>query len=270
MKYKTLILSGGGCNGISHLGVIYYYESIGFTNFNTYIGTSIGSIICLLLNVGYTSIEIFKSIVQKDTLLNFKISLYDTIMKNGLYPIKDITYMVELLVYKKLQFIPTMYELYSLTNKRLFITTSNITKSRIEILSYINNPDLSVIDAINMSCNLPFIFQEIEYKGCKYIDGGLANNFPIDVIDDTMNNILAVSITCKNLNTNIFINYVYQILNFPLKQALYNTLIKNKYDIDNYITIYCNKPFISFNLTYEEKLNLFFTGLYRAIYKDNK
>lgn len=58
-EYDTLVLSGGSLNNITILGSLQYLKDNDMiNNIQTYIGTSSGAIICYLLIIGYTPIEI--------------------------------------------------------------------------------------------------------------------------------------------------------------------------------------------------------------------
>ena len=58
-KYKKLIISGGGINGIAIVGTIYEFsKKFNLDNLEEIIGVSIGSIIGLLIVIGYNADEI--------------------------------------------------------------------------------------------------------------------------------------------------------------------------------------------------------------------
>ena len=57
--FNTICLSGGGIRGFELLGAIAYLQEIlDFGKINNFIGTSVGSMVCYLLAIGYTSLEI--------------------------------------------------------------------------------------------------------------------------------------------------------------------------------------------------------------------
>jgi hypothetical protein len=67
--YDTLVLSGGSSKGIIILGALQYLiDNYLISNIETYIGTSVGSIICYLLLIGYTPIEIIVYICKNQLL----------------------------------------------------------------------------------------------------------------------------------------------------------------------------------------------------------
>ena len=54
MRYTNLLISGGGIYGIMILGIIKYLQEYNILdNIKKYLGTSVGAIICLLLNIKY-------------------------------------------------------------------------------------------------------------------------------------------------------------------------------------------------------------------------
>ena len=59
LDYDTLVISGGSSTGIVTLGSLQYaYDNYFLSKVENYIGTSSGAIICYLLIIGYTPIEI--------------------------------------------------------------------------------------------------------------------------------------------------------------------------------------------------------------------
>jgi len=53
-KVKNLVISGGGISGIGILGILKYCFDLNILNdIGTYVGTSVGSIIALLLIIDY-------------------------------------------------------------------------------------------------------------------------------------------------------------------------------------------------------------------------
>jgi len=59
VNYDTLVLAGAGVKGILTLGALQCaYDNFLLRDIKIYIGTSSGAIICFLLAIGYTPIEI--------------------------------------------------------------------------------------------------------------------------------------------------------------------------------------------------------------------
>ena len=77
------------------------------------------------------------------------------------------------------EFSLTMKELYEFSKKELIVYTIELESFTLVEVSYKTHPDLRVIDAVTMSCAIPYIFEPVCYQEQYYIDGGLLCNFPI-------------------------------------------------------------------------------------------
>src|SRR5579862_6285185 len=114
-KYKAIVLSGGGSKGLFTLGALqYYYEKKLIDEVEIYAGTSIGSVICLLLVCEYTPMELFTKIFSVEyffDILDFN-TISDIIQFMGVMSIDRFTDKLKELVEDKFGCIPTLLELY--------------------------------------------------------------------------------------------------------------------------------------------------------------
>ena len=84
--------------------------------------------------------------------------------------------------------VPPAYDEYTnavallLANKDFIIGITNITKDRVEYINHLNYPDMPIYLALRITCCIPILYEPILYKDCYYIDGGLKDNFPIQLI----------------------------------------------------------------------------------------
>ncbi len=46
---------------------------------------------------------------------------------------------------------------------------------------YETTPDMEILNSLKLSARIPIIFGPIKYNNDFYIDGGVWNNFPIDI-----------------------------------------------------------------------------------------
>ena len=90
-------------------------------------------------------------------------------------------------------------------NKKLIGVTYNLTFDKMELLSVDDTPDLNCIEAAKMTSNLPFLFEKCKYNDNYYLDGGIINNFPIDLAKNIGNKILGV-VTYNELKKDPKIN----------------------------------------------------------------
>ena len=83
-KYNAICISSAGVRGYQQLGGLYYLEKHGFfSECIYYSGTSAGSIISMLMSIGYSSIDILKALCERDINSCIKYSLnLDNFTKN--------------------------------------------------------------------------------------------------------------------------------------------------------------------------------------------
>ena len=263
------MLSGGSSKGLMILGALQFAKDSYFIkNINTFIGVSCGSIICYLLAIGYTPIEIVVYISTHGLLE--KMSSFDFISGincKGLSDFNIIHSHIEKMTFSKLGFLPTLKQLYKQLNKTLICCTYNLTKKKVEYLNHENNPDLPCLLAIRMSSNLPLVFDKFKYKEDYYIDGGIIDNFPIDIGYERGGKILGICISQnniiqenKNVNDNNILEYVYNLIKIPINFVIRNKIEKYK---DKTTIIELNNDnikFFNFNISSIQRLELFSKG----------
>tara|TARA_B110000483_G_scaffold16092_1_gene17980 strand:+ start:1748 stop:2590 length:843 start_codon:yes stop_codon:yes gene_type:complete len=183
--FNTIVLSGGGWNGLLAIGsLIHIFETCDINQISKYVGTSSGAFICYLLCIGYDLYEIITD------LLNMK--LYELLKKANaqnyirlwqdqyLYDFGEtVGRALGELTLKKLGFVPTLSQLYQSTNKTLVCHSYNMSTRQGVQISKDTHPHLSCIKAIQMSCSIPLFFDRCYHDGNLYIDGGIIDNFPL-------------------------------------------------------------------------------------------
>jgi predicted acylesterase/phospholipase RssA len=184
--YDTMILSGGGTKGLCSLGVLQYLQDskrIDCSSVKRLVGTSIGAIICYFLAIGYSPIELVVYLCSHGVLESLTINNFDQIVSGeGIYDYQILRNVYEKMTLEKMDTIPTLNEVYTRFGKELVICTYNFTDRKTERLSYHTHPDLSCMDALRMSSNLPFIFSSFVYGDKEYIDGGVIENFSFSML----------------------------------------------------------------------------------------
>ena len=79
-KIKCLVFGGGGIKGISYIGCLKALEEKQILpNIKYLVGTSIGSIFCLLINIGYRSDELKPILFNMSTNIINDISCNDVL-----------------------------------------------------------------------------------------------------------------------------------------------------------------------------------------------
>lgn len=80
----------------------------------------------------------------------------------------------------------TMIEFYEKTNVELNFYATELKSFEEIVFSYKDTPDVKLIDAVYMTCAIPFLFKPMIYGNKYYIDGGFVNQYPIK---NALNNI---------------------------------------------------------------------------------
>lgn len=168
-----LVLSGGGMRGAAHIGAIKALEEHGMVPAHI-AGTSAGAIVGALYAYGYH---------WKDMLTFFEdINILDikkyALNKPGLIDAE--------------KFYPSFKTFlknddFSFLKKQLTITATNILDGRLEIFK-----SGELIKPVLASAALPGIFAPVKIKSLYYVDGGVLNNFPVELLKSTCDKIIGV------------------------------------------------------------------------------
>jgi len=267
-KPTCLVLSGGHIKGLYMLGSLHYLHINKYlTDLSDFCGTSVGSIICYLLILGYTPINILVYL-STNKIAHETMSLLNLFKNFGLYKFEIIDEHLKKLTYNKLTFIPTLQQLYDQTKKNFTLITYNQTTQKTIYISHLSHPNLSILMALRMSCNMPLIFEQCVYNSQIYVDGGISDNFGIKYMDNIINNdkyILGIEIDNdvkneKKEDKNNFINNIFAILNIPLIE-LYKLKKLNCSDRIKIISLQSDdSTFFNFELTVKYNTKLFSGG----------
>ena len=198
-EIENLVFAGGGLKGFIHIGVLQILEKNGIlTKCKRYCGASIGAFFALLLCIGISVIDIerlFLCIDPKNIVSYHPENLVKLFDKLGCESTDSLKNILHIILEKKTNNPRiTMKELYELTNKEVCFSVTNISKQCGEYFNYKTSPDLEVAEACLISMCIPFLFEPRKYQDSYYLDGGIANNFPIDYFQNSQENTIGVSI----------------------------------------------------------------------------
>jgi hypothetical protein len=169
----------------------------------------------------------------------------------------------------KLGHIPTFEDLYTKMGKYLIVPVYCLSETDVKLRKTVcspkTTPDMSILDAVVLSCTIPVIFQKAMYRGKVYIDGAYASKFPIEVLQEAMLeaslegcNILGIDLKSEETNLNTFLGYITSILMIPLQEQQHYNILPCT-DIIEIITEKSASA-INFSLSATEKMNLFSYG----------
>jgi len=260
-NYNALVISGGAMLGFGGLGVIDYCEDQGYLkNIKKYYGTSVGSMICYLLILGHKPIDIFAQLYSNKIL--------EKVIKNNIYDFAKGDGMLNWLIIENFLLKMsdnerfTFQEFYQKFNVGFNIVTYNLSQGRLEILNHLNTPDLDCLIGIRMSSNIPVIFPKFLYKNDIYVDGGIVNNFPIDLLEEDDIGIGIDLCGCNSLKSeHKSYEFIWNIVTAPMK-IIRGKIIDKSLEKKNCDIITCKSNFgaLSFSINITERLNMYSTG----------
>jgi NTE family protein len=234
-NFTNLVISSGGTNGLTMLGALMYLEQQKtLSNITNYVGTSVGSIITLLLSMDMSPFEIYQYLLDNDFSKEFQIFNIENILNyNSLFSNKLLIDNYEKVITSKLDFVPTLAELYELTKKKWTAVTFNYTKHKIEYISYETHPDLPCSIAAAASSCIPLFFSMIDINGNKYIDGGITdschlkysykNKIEGDVICITLGEEYVPELKSENKLKNL-VTFLTNVFYINIKTKFYDNL----------------------------------------------
>lgn len=193
---------GGGIKGLAYVGVLEYFEENGF-QVHKAVGTSVGAIFAALAVSKYRVKEI-KQIIEEINVqtLAQKNQIKTSIKGLGIHNINELEKLLEKTLAKKN--IYTFKDLRFGDDYLLKVITTDYNK-RIGVIipddlpKYnLNRDNFSVAKAIAMSASLPLVYSIYNYNGYRFIDGGMSDKFPINLLKDSKNPVIGFKIGKDN------------------------------------------------------------------------
>lgn len=252
MKYRNLILSGGGVRGIYYLSLLKYFEQTNYdlNNFVNLVGTSIGSFVSMAIAIGYSSEELKPHLINILDYNKIKsLDIFNFITNLGLDNGSKLEHCIKKMIRNKIgRKDITFLQLYKTYNKNLIITSVCLESKTVTYFNKENTPNVKIWKAIRMSMSVPFIFKPYVYNNLHYIDGGIKHNFAIDLYNssDTLGVDLSGQIR-KNNGMN-FEEFIF---------CMIDTIIKNNNQIKEQDIIVLNNSYHPDNplLSFQPNLN---------------
>ena len=267
IHFDTIVLPGASTKGIITLGALQYaVDNFILANVKTYVGTSSGAMICYMLAIGYTPIEIMVYICKNQLMEKIQhFNVVAMIQGRGATSFNTIQEQLEKMTISKIGYLPTLNDLKEKYGKTLICVTHNLTHNCVEYLSWENHPHLPCITALRMSSNLPLIFENYTYGNCLYVDGGISDNFAIDIGEKYGKKVLGILLGAEGSNFSnepdiSTLEFIYKIMFVPINQYI-SYKIKNVSSKCRVVCINHNKiKFFQFDISSSTKLDMFSSG----------
>tara|TARA_B100001094_G_scaffold268043_1_gene271583 strand:+ start:40 stop:891 length:852 start_codon:yes stop_codon:yes gene_type:complete len=248
-RFKTLVFSSGGVHGVLLLGAAKeMLKQDLLSSVTHYIGCSAGSIICGILACKIDPLTVISDYLSLDICdWNTRISPMEGLIKCA----KFRRFLNNLFGDKLLKDIPY----------RLTFSTLNLTKKRSFYIDTNTHPNVKLVDAIMMSCSIPFLFPIMKYEHDIIVDGGIVDPFPIhktDCPNETLGFNIEAPFYVEGNNPNSWLSISYMIYDAIMAQ------FRNLQDISKYNVVHI--PSIKelkniLRCSSEEKVFLFHKGM---------
>lgn len=194
-KRVAVVLSGGGARGMAHIGALKVIEQAGIP-VDFVVGTSMGSIIGGLYSIGYTSGQLDSMVKKQDWmfLLSDRIRRHDASFtakeQNDKYLItipfgedKKVSSAAGLIRGQNLDnlFYTLTFGYHdSISFDTLPIPFACVAVNAVDGKEHVLNQGILPI-AMRASMAIPGVFAPVRLDSMVLVDGGVANNYPVDV-----------------------------------------------------------------------------------------
>jgi NTE family protein len=243
---RNLALEGGGVKGLAYPGALQVMQAEGvLPEIENVAGTSAGSIVAALIALGYTPEQMqalmldldFKQFEDGSTLggpgrffRKFGWFKGDYFLEWMQCRVKEQTGNPD----------ATFADLHDGRGKfkDLFVVSSDLSRRRSQVFSHEHSPDLPVAQAVRASMSIPLFFEafsiddalfgETGEKQDLFVDGGVFDNYPIELFDQDGVNPQTIGLFLFNEKAPV--NPDYRIDSFPeyarnLFEALLNVQV---------------------------------------------
>lgn len=268
MTIKHLVISGGGASLFQCLGVLYSLETnnyFNFENIKSIYGTSAGAIIGVCIALKFDWETIIDYIIKRPWKDVFPVkvqNILDSYTKKGIYDKTNIEKCFKpLFDAKGISLDINLEDFYKLTNIELHFFSFEMNQYKIEDVSYLTHPNITVITALQMTSALPILMTPVCIEDKCYIDGGISCNYPIQFcinsgksIDETLGIKNAFLINKNIINEDS--NLLDLLMSFLCKILL--TLVESKEgNIENFENeIVCNPIFFNIQVLKDTLINV--------------
>ena len=188
---RYLVFSGGGTRGLSYVGALGALQRRGleFARRGVLLGTagtSIGSLIACLVAAGFNAQELTHTFCALDMASLFSFNLALILLRFGLDDSSRLMAFINAQLDKKLGAAPggerwTLAELRARTGVDLVVVATDLARDVPVYLRAASHPRLAVSEAVAASMAIPPVFAPISVGAALMVDGGLADNFPLQL-----------------------------------------------------------------------------------------
>ncbi len=226
MKKIGIALGAGGARGLAHIIILEAFDELGIKP-HIISGTSIGAIFGAAYASGLTAKELRKSVEK--LILSRNVKLTEFYKKYDLFKIID---MLDVSLSttgffkgdKFLSYYKERIKTYKFSNLEIpikIVATEYWSKKEHHFTSG------NLIDAVRASYALPTLFTPVKLGKKLFMDGGMVNPLPYDIIKDECDYVIGVDVSSKNgINTSEIPNALDSL--FASFQIMQNSILTQK------------------------------------------
>ncbi|NJC27429.1 patatin-like phospholipase family protein [Neolewinella antarctica] len=207
-KIKTigLVLSGGGFRGVVHAGVIHGLEELGIQATHV-AGASIGAVVGGMYAAGMNGELIRDMLAQTKLFSRHNLAFRWSGLLNANKIVEPILpYFTD--------------DTFTALTKKLYVSRTNLETGASEIVS-----SGSVLDAMKSSAALPLLFAPVECGDNIYVDGGLTDNFPVQVIRADCDVVIGVSANPAQFRKRDDLHSLFSLLDQVMEISVSQTAV---------------------------------------------
>ncbi len=268
-KYKNIVFSGGSIKGICHIGVLKRLideRLVDLKKLRAVAGTSAGSLLAVLVVLGFSIDEIWKFIFDIDMKKMVNPDFFMVLKKCGVDTGQIIYNLFEEIIAAQTGIKHINFkQLFEITKIHLIIVGSCLTTKEAVYFDHINTPNFKVSVAIRISISMPGFFTPVTIDGKKYVDGAVLDNYAMGLfkneLDETIGSLISDD---YNTNYNYPEEYFLAILNLFLHHFYEKTALLYQQNTI-YVKPSSSDVFIfNFDVNNKTKIDLFNTGYMAA------
>ena len=189
---RYLVFSGGGTRGLSYVGALDALQRRGldFARRGVLLGTagtSIGSLIACLVAAGFSAEELTHTFCALDMSSLFSFNLALILLRFGLDDSGRLMAFIDAQLHRKLGSAGggaqrwTLADMRARTGVDLVVVATDLARDVPVYLRAASHPRLAVSEAVAASMAIPPVFAPISVGSQLMVDGGLADNFPLQL-----------------------------------------------------------------------------------------
>lgn len=175
-RIETLVLSGGGMKGVVTLGAVAGLRRSGaLKHVRRVVGTSAGALVATAFALDRASMRL----VDDLGALRYEpdMDLGRLLVSFGLDSGRHLDAWISTLLGGQTL---TFADVRERTGVDLVVCVTNLTRRRPEYFGPDTSPDMDVALALRMSCAIPLYFAAVPHASELFVDGGVADNFPVE------------------------------------------------------------------------------------------